>query len=145
MENKITFQEQYNKIVNAYMNNTLEPFDCAKCFIGNLLGTDLWMYNRYLNSIDLDNSTLLLSSIPNIRKLCDTKENQKYEYSIIEICLLETNFLSFLPREDNLNFYEEENLFNAMESTLLILRDIHEKRGEVIKNYVFEKRELEAV
>ena len=108
---------------------------CA-CFIGNLLnGSILWN---------------------NLTDGCKWKNNKDEIYNFYtgkEIHNLEHNFLFkelFLKKERLIDPHErpyinnvtEEGLYLAMESTLLMLRKIHEDKGEIVKDYNFTKRKL---
>lgn len=135
----IPFKTQYDKIVGAYMRNKLEPSLSCACFVGNLLNhTYAWAYGRKLipkkgealstPSPERDGYKKALTSI--------FKESEN-TYSFEEICRLESNFLSIYRISD-----PEHSLFLAMESTLLMLREIHEAKGEVIEPYTFTKRVL---
>lgn len=81
-------------------------------------------------------------------------------YSLEEVTALESNFLSIISggnsrtkklsaslsgicnnKNHKLTSEEEELLFKAMESTLLMLKEIHESKGEIIEDYTFTKRE----
>lgn len=140
-----TFREQYDKIVGAYLRNELKPWDNCACFIGNMLnGKDVWANGR-----DVEAGLYPLRYRVTGNKWClDVAENCLLIeaggfYSINEIVMLENNFLfggktlhTFRTGD------QEENLYAAMESTLLMLKKIHESKGEIVDDYVFEKRAL---
>ncbi len=151
MENKITFEEQYNKIVNAYIKDELNPMDGCACFIGNLLEAKekTWEYGRRFEKKFLSNEIKWVNSgYGEATAMRYISEISKGEYSQEEIYNMEINFLNKCyenpKRRIVLKIFEEEpteeSLFKAMESTLLMLKKIHEKKGEVIKPYNFEKR-----
>jgi len=62
-------------------------------------------------------------------------------YTVKEIIALENCFMNKEPYHGDW----EEITFKAFEATLLLLRQIHESKGEVIKDYAFTKRELAKV
>lgn len=62
---------------------------------------------------------------------------ESMNYTLDDIIELEFNFLSTYIKGGK----TEDSLFAAMESTLLMLREIHESKGEIIKDYQFEKRD----
>jgi hypothetical protein len=125
-----TFKEQYDKIVTAYMKDRLTPMDPCACFVGNLLnGSKEWF--------DFGGHVATGG------------------YTARELCRLETVFMGSGPFDPDgsvgtlhgkpykgTTLPYEERLYNAMERTLLLLRSIHEERGEVIEDYNFTKRIL---
>jgi hypothetical protein len=143
-----TFQQQFDKITKAYFKNELQPFKACACFIGNMLnGNQDWRHGR----IFFDNG----KSLPyNVIIVADTLEKESnLLYSMVDIVKLENNFLKKLKYSanehqilDNGNViapsYTEENLYKAMESTLVMLREMHEQKGEIVQDYSFVKREL---
>lgn len=135
---KITYAEQYSKIVGAYLRNELDPYNQCACFIGNLLGDDKWSSARRCPAANW--------RVPNVVVLVDESRSAEYGknfiskasmglYNAYDIAVLEQNFLQIYNTE-----FSENSLFLAMESTLLMLKEIHEKLGEVIKPYTFTKR-----
>lgn len=149
-----TFKEQYDKIVKAYLNNSLAPFYNCSCFIGNLLNNNPdWAQGRDIvnfgNSFRLRMRTLPTTLFISARVLEETANGF---YSLKEIVVLENHFLNTLGIDPNLYYsrhrspellaYTEARLFKAMESTLIKLRELHEAKGEVIEDYSFTKREL---
>lgn len=142
--NNITFEKQYNKIVTAYMKEELDPLSACGCFIGNLLNNNkIWALCR-----DYDNRPSFLGPISIIKEeLFEDilKEEANNFYSPKEIVYLEKVFLTALGGNPDLVFIntkDEDKLYNALEVTLLELKKIHERKGEVIKDYSLNKREL---
>ncbi len=125
-----TFLEQYNKIVNAYLKNELNPMKPCGCFVGNLLN----------NSREWS-----LSSIEE----CVKKEANGF-YTVEEIEKLEREFM-FGDMNDGRWFsiqgkiLDEEALYKSMERTLLMLKEIHESKGEIVESYTFSKRQLQTL
>ncbi len=145
--NRPTFQQQYNKIVSAYYKNQLDPFEACACFIGNMLdNTAGWVHCRKLEFETDEDGMCDIRSIEYWlqgggvvpRTILTLKP---YFYTGIDIALMEDNFLRIYV----LGGKTEDSLFEAMESTLIILKEIHKRNGELIKDYNFEKRNLEAV
>lgn len=154
MKNKPTFQEQYNKIVSAYMKNELKPFDNCACFIGNLLnGKRYWSGCRVISKRfdEPFKHEIVLAPIRTIfqhftQETIDTalniiREESGGMYEPIEILSLEECFLKMVGYDVD-GVIDEEKLFLAMESTLLMLKSIHEYKGEMVNDYQFTKREL---
>jgi len=48
--------------------------------------------------------------------------------------------MSWADRTHNKNY--ENDLYEAMERTLLLLKEIHESKGEIVEDYNFQKREF---
>ena len=139
-----TFEQQFTKIVNAYLKNSLSAYKSCACFVGNLLNNkDEWGAGRYF-SFDLDGCPSIESiNIPEKALKCLKDESNGF-YSMKDVCKLETSFLNTLNLEEIITSYEER-LFKAMEITLQLLREIHESKGEIVKDYNFAKRELSHV
>lgn len=148
-----TFREQYDKIVGAYMRNELRPFDSCACFVGNLLNRNHdWAKGRTFESKDLDSPTFAVLGNPcyddGIQVFeCQLRIEANSLYTPQEIIDLENLFLHTISEwwqemncEDEV--VPEDRLFKAMEVTLKALRELHESKGEVIEDYVFQKREL---
>lgn len=140
---KPTFQEQYQKIVDAYYKEELEPWNGCACFVGNLLNKkDTWCNARYVEIGEMQTNSPILEEV---LTFVNKESNGLYSYQ--EVINLEQNFLNIAyNRKNSLWFVKgnqtEDSLFAAMESTLQMLRKIHESKGEVVKDYNFTKREL---
>lgn len=140
---KPTFKQQYDKIVGAYLRNELDPHNGCACFVGNLLNKNReWEKIRvpYAGSHYLDThfKSRLVPERQNymIGEAC-VKSLSNNLYSAEDVRQLEQNFLQIFNKN-----MDEESLFSAMESTLLMLRQMHESKGETVEDYIFEKRVL---
>lgn len=129
--NKPTFRQSYDKIVSAYMSCTLEPYNSCACFIGNMLNNNPdWEECRVLKGAVLGNGVVKPSYYFSMSDLMG--------YTPEEIVRLENNFLNTLQGNvrrtifSRINNISEQALFEAMQSTLLLLKEIHEAAGEVI-------------
>ncbi len=130
----ITFLEQYNKIVKAYMEDKLNPMSGCACFVGNLLnGSREWQLGT-----ERMNKCII--------------EEAKGFYTSEEIAKLEQEFMFGDERDEGGYWFKtsgeiinEEGLYEAMERTLLMLKKIHERKGEVVENYTFTKRQLKPI
>lgn len=136
------FQDAYNKIVTAYYKNELNPWAPCACFVGNLLNNrrDWGAVKSSENFIWKD---MFYPHGREQRNSCEIeviKEQSNGFYSSDDISRLEYNFIMTLQKSNSEN--REEYLFKAMESTLELLRKIHEEKGEIVKDYTFTKREL---
>lgn len=47
MKNEKLFNETIDKLVKAYFEGTLRHRQCSACAVGNIIGTDRWMYHFY--------------------------------------------------------------------------------------------------
>jgi len=146
--NQPNFITQYNKIVNAYLKNELKPCLPCACFVGNLLNnTREWIQARGLDFEVLNSQDLWIKE----GKSCILEEGGGV-YTPEDIFKLESNFMKCIYGEDLIkcedDFEEgefEEAIYQAMESTLLILKEIHISKGEMVEDYIFTKRNLEIV
>lgn len=132
-----TYQQQFNKITEAYIKGEILPFKACFCFIGNLLNkTDQW--------VDARNS---FCDVPNffINNSLMEKEIIRHAgglYKPMEIAQMETLFCRTYQKHGK----TEDALFIAMCAALEVLKQIHIERGEVIDDApVFTKRELQTV
>jgi len=122
------FLEQYSKIVGAYLRDELNPMSVCACFVGNLLNNNCaWNTGNPIGCIEKEANGL---------------------YTHEEIKQLERTF-TYEP-DGSAEWFDlsgkilkEEGLYKAMERTLLLLKKIHESKGEVVESYLFEKRQLE--
>lgn len=157
--NTPTYQQQWQKLTTAYMNNEIEPnIDCA-CFVGNLLNrSNEWSKGRYLGegfSRCNVNPKLRTSELGNMVQVLKVQSNNLYTpMDIIELekCFLKTYFDNGGTPDDyvdeawHIHSLKEDALFIAFEKTLDLLKSIHEKKGEVIDTPPqFQKRILQTV
>lgn len=138
--NTPTFKQQFDKITAAYIENKLDPWEACACFIGNMLnGKDDWINGRYEHGTICYAPEALQSAMRCI------KEEAGGLYSLREVVDMEHNFLLIVEKANKMDNKQYENaLFEAMSSTLDMLKKIHESKGEVIDQYDFTKRELTA-
>lgn len=140
-----TFQEQYDKMLKAYINDEIHGGSCEKCFVGNLLNkNEDWAYVRKIIICNPFKSVLAPSStfFHIGKKLIEIESDNTYTPE--EIVALENCFMNKHIHQRGDDDYEYL-IFKAFEATLLLLRQIHESKGEVIKDYTFTKRELARV
>jgi hypothetical protein len=143
-----TYQEQWQNITSAYVNNEMDPYQCEACFVGNLLRNPVWALIRDCNTATGNGQ--LESSFSCL-------EEYLHGYTPEEILSLENNFLKILYEEtgkpkilvlrgpngvvkSHPNY--ENALYKAMVSTLEILRNIHISRGENVDEIPLQKRQL---
>jgi hypothetical protein len=154
-----TYGEQWQKITSAYSNNKLNPYMNCACFIGNMLGNlSCWADTRTGSPAtgrgrraapfceDDTEKQIIKYSIGNML----IKSNG---YTVDQIIKLENNFLGIIHRlgevdnieewEDFQRFYPEaaeDILYEAMISTLNMLKEIHRERGEDVDNSLVLQR-----
>ncbi len=130
MQTLPTFQEQYNKIIDAYFKDEIKPLDAHFCFCGTLCENSNNWYGaaRYFH--------------------LDYMFYKGSEYLRMEKSLIDT--MSDFERLKGQHFVREdhpiyeESLFIGMCAALEVLKQIHIERGEVIDEIkpAFAKRTL---
>ena len=155
------YLEQREKVIQAYYNNELNPYNECACFIGNLLNnSDEWSACRkptgvweWVKGVLIENN-----ESPNYQysKSFIEEESNNF-YKVKDIIDLESNFLQTIYKHikcDSMNDTKkhpnyEEALFLAMDSTLDLLLEIHKRNGDEsvldLEKPVFNKRQLEKV
>lgn len=125
------YSEQYDKIINAYFKDEIQPLEAKFCFCGTLAdNSDEWCNIRYSRRC---NYFMFYTG---------------NEYVMMERALLDTlqkGINGEVVSYEELNGYEER-LFNGMAAALEVLKQIHIKRGEIIDEAPqFKKRELQTL
>lgn len=125
-----TFREQFDKLVKAYMNDEVRPQNSCACFIGNLLdGEGCWYvfkdWDLSTPQYEFDHANELINHISD------------GTYTPKELLRIEGAFMRIWLKGGR----NEESLYKAFEHALILLRNLHESKGEVIDDYVFVKRE----
>lgn len=148
MKTQPSFEQQYQKIVQAYYRNELKPFSGCACFVGNLLNNkDGWEEVRIARA--------LVAKLPPVLNEngwsysegveCIQKES-KGLYTPLEIATLEHVFIMrYVNEGGKMDTYEplhEDALFQAMSAALQHLKDLHISKGETVSDYNFQKRTL---
>lgn len=129
-----TYKEQFDKITRAYINGELKPWDACACFIGNIFNnTEDWIYALPRNK-GFHGSDKISRGVRQIR--------EQSNYTPEEIEMLEYNFLNIYSDVFNnrKRCRTEETLYNAMVSTLEMLRQIHISKGENVEMISLIKR-----
>jgi hypothetical protein len=127
-----TYNEQFNKITEAYIKGDIKPFDPNFCFCGTLCDNEKkWTCRPYggYNNNDFFNmeSALYKELIPAGLKVLDFR-------------ISNTNVIENWQNIQKSPNYETA-LFNGMVAALEVLKQIHIEHGEVIDNVpVFVKR-----
>jgi hypothetical protein len=136
-----TYEQAWQRLTSAYTNNQVEPYDACGCFVGNLLNRNGdWVFSSdpdYYCYIALGKIAL---------------SNCEGFYTIGEIVELEACFMNVIyeGEEQDRYFLATENpsyedyLFRAFETALEHLRQIHQRRGEVVESRILSRRQLAA-
>lgn len=125
----ITFEEAYKRLSTAYLQDEVIPTNSCACFVGNLLnGKSEWCHNRIF---DFKTGVSLPRNIEQ-REIeealnCIIKESDN-TYTYEEILHLETVFMAKLPTV----MYTEEELWDAFNTALDVLADIHRFKGQEV-------------
>src|SRR5690349_13607846 len=126
----MTYQQAYNKIIEAYFKDEIEPWDAKFCFCGTLCnGKTGW--NR---------STILA-----INK--NDPHNDYGDYLGIEYTKMERALLEPFNCPGRRHNDYEAALFEGMCAALDVLKEIHRSRGENVDEVLpaFTKRQLQKV
>lgn len=139
--NKLTYKEAYDKIIQAYFNDEIKPFDGEFCFCGTLNnGNHRWTTQKVCSTgykgHELYNmETALYKSL----QRCGLVIREKYGNTNV-------NLVEYWEVVNKHPVYEDA-LFEGMSCALEVLRQIHIERGENVDDDipVFTKRKLEKV
>jgi len=135
----ITFREQYDKLVGAYLKNQVIPTESCACFVGNLLnGTRKWRCAREYNF--MGNPSILYSLDNERAGIIEISKEGKGMYTLEDISVLEDTFMLTWCDKKMCNS-NEDALYTAFEKALIKLKEIHESKGEIVENYIFQKRQ----
>lgn len=134
--NKPTFKEQSEKIIQAYLKCEIYPLNPCACFVGNLLNNKKeWIEGRSASNCGMVNSNKIQQFVA---IACINQESNNL-YTLQEILELEKNFMVGC----SIGGSYENAIFNAMISTLEMLKQIHISKGEVIEDEItLQKREV---
>lgn len=142
----IPYIKQWQRITSAYLNDELNPLDNCACFIGNLLhGRTEW--RNVICSLNGEHLKVMKYTSPNAYKAGVRCIRANSPYSVDQVGRLEHNFLkiiaerTFAKNTAKLVEYDSDQLhllgknyeialYEAMVSTLELLRQIHIKLGD---------------
>lgn len=123
--NTPTYQQQFDKITEAYIRDEIKPLSKLFCFCGTL--SNDWMKGdkNYSYKEYADMEEALFSTIPEIEYMGKgTLSTSKFAASI--------GLLDFLDEPEKQIPNYEDKLFSGMVAALEVLKQIHIERGEVI-------------
>lgn len=136
---QLTYQQAYDKIIEAYFKDEIQPYSGTFCFCGTLCDNDSdWWgmailqnlpYNNYRGHELYSMEDALLVTIMNLTQ----KGEDKY-YSLMD------GARTAIVTHPNY----ENALFAGMSAALDVLKEIHRSRGEDVDNISkpFTKRQL---
>lgn len=164
--NHPTYEQQWQKITSAYLNDELDHNDNCACFVGNLLNnTESWSelrkeFGEVKNYKKLSLSEKMEYSLNNIALMLESRGM----YTDQDVLDLEHTFLDEISKslygesideKDRLGYstYDlkeweneegfEDALYGSMLATLEQLRKIHAKKGdETAQHITLQKRTL---
>jgi hypothetical protein len=127
--NKLTYKEAYDKIIQAYFNDEIIPFDPKFCFCGTLCdNSQQW----FRNPTKFHNNFLGYKG----------EDFVKMETALFRALYKQNSQGEWYGNRYTKKTYEDV-LFKAMCAALEVLKEIHRKRGEDVDSVpVFEKRQL---
>lgn len=136
------FDVQYQKILDAYMADEIQPFDNQFCFCGTLA---MHTYDDDLSVDAIAWSTTEYTAIELKAMefaLLNTINRQTYPNSSILQCLVWEEGQS-IPKAKDAHPNYDTALFNGMCAALDVLKTIHESRGEAVDAaFLLPKRQL---
>lgn len=129
----MTYNEAYNKIIDAYFKDEIETMDPEFCFCGTLASNEDWV------------SFKILKSRPSFYSYHEYGRMEKALFSPFKNIIWEHNCSIKVIDEDDIESRSdyEDKLFNGMCAALEVLKQIHKDRGENVDEEIpFTKREL---
>lgn len=135
---KLTYQQAYDKIIDAYFKNEIRPYEPRFCFCGTLNNNEGEWFNSKLerSGIYYTHKELKKMEMPFLMTIdyFTLNEGKKIPSSV-------DNSFSIMIHHNY-----ENALFEGMCRALEVLKQIHISRGETIDgNIGFKKRELSKV
>lgn len=134
----ITFENQAQKIIDAYMEDKIRPLISHACFIGNLLNTGKWAHcrNLFSKAVKEERREEFVEII---------RQTAEGFYTPEDVIELEQVFMHNLCVCKNYTGGIEGMLFNAVCKGLDKLREIHESKGEDVKPPIINQRMLQTL
>jgi hypothetical protein len=133
----MTYKESKDKIIAAYFNNEIEPYEMEFCFCGTLAYDNYacdWSVDFYTKRELKDMEKALLQTIKDetVGEICDMYGLER------------GNRLRVVRNKIQAHPNYETALFNGMVNALEVLKQIHINKGEEIEeeedNFNFQKR-----
>lgn len=142
-----TYREQYDKIIEAYFRDEIEPYDGNFCFCGTLAGGCVYWSRHDIEPSDFrDFETYKYTTLQFARMedaLLLTIRKETVGYSLDGEHFKQLYALSYFGERETIKRHSnyETALFNGMCAALDVLRQIHIERGENVDEVpVFTKR-----
>lgn len=138
--NKMTYQQAYNKIIEAYFKDEIKPMDDAFCFCGTL-NNNKRNWCGYA-AVPENNEYTQLEFGKMERSLFEPLITMGF-YSIDEFHRWKTG--GYREEKENKGNLYEDALFDGMCAAIDVLKEIHRSRGENVDEVPeFTKRKLVA-
>lgn len=135
---KLTYQEAYNKIIDAYFKDEIRPFNADFCFCGTLCGGGNWA--QYFEP----------KKLPYTMKELSRMEHALYKGLVPTGIVIESEPSANSTNnahgwvQSHLSPKFEDCLFDGMVNALEVLKQIHKERGEDVDSVPeFTKRKLQ--
>ena len=130
----MTYQQAYNKIIDAYFKDEIKPFDAQFCFCGTLCGSSDWLYNREDSYSPAEYTKMELALFSGLRSIgLRIMQNQGSTA---------TPVMGILDVITHARY--EDALFAGMCAALEVLKEIHRERGENVDDVPeFTKRMID--
>jgi len=152
---KPTFKQQFDNVMRAYLKNEIIADNPCACFIGNLLNHNSLWCSRDVEEKDgrnigyKEHSDHTDGTFKAIQTIEDESDGLYTHQDIMDI---EWEFMKWASKMEYTNrtafslerstMTYEDRLYRGIEAALLKLREVHERHGEVIEDYVVQKRVL---
>lgn len=136
-----TYRQAYDKIIEAYFKDEIQPLNAEFCFCGTLSPDSFWARSNVPSSVDYPYSYLEYGKMEKALFI-------PFGYSQRSPGSINTHTKNGLS-SDELVLVEgyEDKLFKGMCAALDVLKEIHRSRGENVDEKIpaFTKRELKPV
>ena len=138
--NTPTFEQQRNRIIEAYFEDKIKPMDTDFCFCGTLAGGDSgWCDNLFKTYAGYSKREYI--------RMEDALLNRLIPFGVVtpeDMCEAHDEPAQWgggIKNDSSIEEYEDA-LFQGMSDALDVLKEIHESRGEKTDAFEFKKREL---
>ncbi len=141
---RFTYQEAYDKIIDAYYKDQIKPMNSQFCFCGTLHEGPDWRYGKLQKGeyTPFEFSKMEAALFDGILNEYGLSWNADPEKHYVVFASMNTLHIADLLRGPS-----EEALFCGMSKALEVLKEIHRGRGEDVDNLgvSFQKRKQIAI
>ncbi len=122
--NKLTYKQSYDKIIDAYFKDEIQPFSLKFCFCGTLCNGSGWYHGVTFPEVN--------------------EHFPHSGYTGADLGRMEYELLKTVWPINECDKEWEQALFDGMSAALDVLKQIHIERGDIIDEpqSQFKKREL---